>query len=178
MLAQQVCSAFTSALVTITVSFGLAAGDYHLAKDSPAVDAPGAPKEKRTASKWTTPRKAVPKEEGGAATVGGRESINTTDTLKRAAGNYALHCSSCHGQKGDGKGVLAGEFETPPRDHTDADILSARTDEELFEVISKGGAAMGFDEAMPPHNTVISEEEIRGLVKYIRMLCKCEYTGG
>ncbi len=53
--------------------------------------------------------------------------------------------------------------------------MSNRTDEEIFRTISEGGEAMGFDMNMPPHNTVIIEKEIRGLVKYIRKLCKCKH---
>jgi len=30
---------------------------------------------------------------------------------------------------------------------------------------------------MPPHKTVMSEQEIKDLVKYIRKLCNCKYGG-
>lgn len=95
--------------------------------------------------------------------------------FKKSHELYQLHCSPCHGEKGDGKGPLGEAFDPPPRNHQDAKIMSLRTDEDIFKVISEGGAARGFSDAMPPHNTILSEDEIRGLVKYVRKLCKCEY---
>ncbi len=125
-------------------------------------------------SKWAIPKK---KDSGPSGT--GWESISTKgkDKMKRAEGNYMLYCSSCHGFKGDGEGDLADELEVPPRDHTDASIMSERTDENIFKTISLGGEAMEFDIGMPPHITVLPEKEIRELVQYIRKLCKCEYKG-
>lgn len=89
--------------------------------------------------------------------------------------DYALHCASCHGANGDGKGDLADALPVPPRDHTDASIMGQRTDGHLFKTIRDGGDSNGFDSAMPPHNTILSDGQIRGLVKHIRKLCKCAY---
>ncbi len=103
------------------------------------------------------------------------QSIDNSDELSTAEGNYQLYCSSCHGARGDGNGDLAETLEVPPRDHTDASIMSKRTDRHIFKTISEGGKANGFDENMPPHKTVISKKDINGLVKYIRKLCRCKY---
>ncbi|MBI4829307.1 MAG: right-handed parallel beta-helix repeat-containing protein [Nitrospinae bacterium] len=122
---------------------------------------------------WLTP--AAPKgEEPGA---GGWDTVSMKDELKMARANYLLHCSSCHGEKGDGEGQAAEALSAPPRDHTDTSYMSTRTDDELFTVISEGGTALDFDESMPPHKTVMTEAEARGLVKYLRKLCACQFTG-
>jgi mono/diheme cytochrome c family protein len=105
----------------------------------------------------------------------GWKSIEIQSELTVAEGTYLLNCSKCHGINGDGRGRLAGEFEVRPRNHTNAKYMSKRTDDQLFRTISNGGAVTGFDEAMPPHKTVIQEKEIRALVKYLRSLCDCEY---
>ncbi|MDH5509122.1 MAG: cytochrome c [Nitrospinota bacterium] len=96
--------------------------------------------------------------------------------LRKAKKNYMLHCATCHGPNGEGDGELAellGEGITP-RNHTDAKIMSQRADEDLRKVIADGGDSMGFNAAMPPFSTLLQEEEILGLVKYLRLLCKCK----
>ncbi|VAX24358.1 hypothetical protein MNBD_NITROSPINAE01-142 [hydrothermal vent metagenome] len=114
---------------------------------------------------------------GGGGAKSKWSSINPKDSTGQAEGNYQLHCAQCHGVNGDGKGDLAAVLGVPPRNHTDASIMSTRTDDDIFKVISEGGPAMGFDSAMPPHKTVMSEQEIKDLVKYIRKLCNCKYGG-
>ncbi len=98
------------------------------------------------------------------------------DDIGKAENDYQLYCISCHGRNGDGKGDLAEALSVPPRNHTDATIMSKRTDEQLFKTIRDGGEATGFDSAMPPHNTILPDDQIRGLVKYVRKLCNCQYT--
>ncbi len=95
--------------------------------------------------------------------------------MGQAENNYQAYCTPCHGRDGDGKGDLAESMEVPPRNHTDASIMSKRTDEQIFKTISLGGEASGFSADMPAHSTVIPEGEIRGLVKVIRRLCQCEF---
>lgn len=102
--------------------------------------------------------------------------IAASDELGKAENNYMLYCVSCHGRDGDGKGELAEAMEVPPRDHTDASKMSKRTDDQLFQTIKEGGEATGFNSCMPPHNTILHDEEIRGVVKYLRKLCNCKYT--
>lgn len=122
-------------------------------------------------SKWFTGKKKKFVE----MDTGGWDTIKTTDEMQTAKGNYMLFCSSCHGLKGDGYGDLASRLDTRPRNHRDALIMSSISDEKLFKAISKGGEAVGYSMSMPPHNTVMPEKDIRGLVKYIRKLCNCEY---
>jgi len=95
--------------------------------------------------------------------------------LDKAKEDYILNCTMCHGENGDGKGDLADSLSVPPRNHTDATYMSTKTDEDLFNAISGGGASVGKAEDMPPHGTILSKERIHGLVKYLRHLCNCRY---
>jgi len=106
---------------------------------------------------------------------GGKSGAESAE-LEEAKSDYQLYCASCHGERGDGKGQLAAALDPPPRNHTDAKIMSSRTDEQLFKAISEGGKAVGLSESMPSHKTVLSEAKIRGLVKYLRVLCGCSHT--
>ncbi|MBI3584323.1 MAG: cytochrome c [Nitrospinae bacterium] len=91
--------------------------------------------------------------------------------------NYYGYCSPCHGDTGKGDGPLAETLEqgVEPRDHTSAEYFSQKTDEDIFNVIKFGGAKAGFSEAMPPFDGQLSDDEMHGLVKYIRILCKCKF---
>ena len=110
-----------------------------------------------------------------AVGAGGWKEWRKKNEAKIARINYKNHCSACHGEKGDGKGQAADELPMPPRDHTNTDYMKSRTDKQLLNVILNGGESEGFDSAMPPHNTVMTDKEARNLVKYLRVLCQCDY---
>ncbi len=101
--------------------------------------------------------------------------LSATHAAESAADNYKTYCSQCHGLHGDGKGVNARDMSVQPRDHTDAKAMSARSDEALFKVIKEGGLAIEKSVLMPPWADTFSDEEIHGLVKYLRELCACQH---
>ena len=113
----------------------------------------------------------------------GQACTQNNDTLKPGSeewrvveNNYWHYCASCHGRDGKGHGMMASTAPIPPRDHTDAAVMGKRPDDELFTIIKEGGEAAKLDAAMPPHKTLLKDDEIRGLVKYIRALCNCKYA--
>lgn len=87
---------------------------------------------------------------------------------------YQFYCTQCHGIDGHGKGINAPHLTVPPRDHTKADYLETRTDEQLFTAISQGGLAVGRAPCMPSWKHTLDENTIHSLVSYIRELCQCE----
>ena len=95
---------------------------------------------------------------------------------QKAQADYMLHCAPCHGDQGDGKGQLAAALNPAPRDHTDSKYFSSKADDHLIKVVANGGSSVGLDEGMPPFNTILSPDEIKGVVAYVRQLCKCKYT--
>lgn len=94
-----------------------------------------------------------------------------------AAKNYRMYCMQCHGISGKGAGVNARDMAVPPRNHSNAKYLKARTNEELFKAIKEGGLAVNKSGLMPPWSKTLSDIEITDLVKHIRKLCKCKYEG-
>jgi len=90
-----------------------------------------------------------------------------------AKDDYQTYCVQCHGLEGNGKGMNVADMSTQPRDHTDAKEMSARTDAELFKVIKEGGQSINKSVLMPPWGSTLTDEEIKGLVKYLHHLCKC-----
>lgn len=74
---------------------------------------------------------------------------------------YAKHCASCHGQKGEGLGLLS----TLPN-FTDAKYMAGKADKDLFDKITLGGRGTG----MPAYEKRLSEQERRNVLAYIRTL--------
>lgn len=105
---------------------------------------------------------------------------NNTGTYTGEAGkdNYIANCSPCHGDTGGGDGPLAEALGdgVKPRNLSDAQLISLRTDDFLFKVIKSGGAAAGFSDAMPSWKETFTDAEIKQIIQYVRNgICRCQY---
>jgi cytochrome c oxidase cbb3-type subunit 3 len=98
----------------------------------------------------------------------------THPVTQKTRDTYQWYCTQCHGIAGKGNGINAKLLTVPPRDHTKADYLETRTDQQLFDAIQQGGLAVGRAPCMPSWGNTLSEDTIHSLVRYIRELCKCE----
>jgi cbb3-type cytochrome c oxidase subunit III len=83
---------------------------------------------------------------------------------------FLTYCFTCHGKEGRGDGYAASIQPTRPRDLTNDAHLSTRTDQQLFEAISGGGAAFHGSITMPYWRDSLRQEQIWDLVAYIRTL--------
>ncbi|MBI2902053.1 MAG: cytochrome c [Candidatus Methylomirabilis oxyfera] len=90
--------------------------------------------------------------------------------------NFQRYCVQCHGPEGRGDGVNATkDLGATPKDLTNAEGLGRLTDDRIGEIIAKGGARNELSPLMPPWGNTLTGEEIRGLVRLIRDLCKCTF---
>jgi len=114
-----------------------------------------------------------------AAMTEGKANSSASDKGDTGEGAFMGFCMPCHGMEGKGDGPLADSLgDVTPRNFTDAEYMSTRTDDELFGVIKNGGASAGFSDAMPDWGYNFHDDEIRRIIKYIRSdLCKCKYEG-
>ncbi|MBF0147880.1 MAG: cytochrome c [Magnetococcales bacterium] len=81
---------------------------------------------------------------------------------------YSKHCARCHGAKGRGGGVDAGQLEIPP---TRLDFIADRVlerDAYLFWSIAEGGTP--FKSGMPAYKEILSAKEIWSIIVYLGML--------
>ena len=85
---------------------------------------------------------------------------------------YQEVCAPCHGASGKGDGPAAGGLPTKPRNHTDAAYMGKLKDQQIFDVIKKGGQGVGKSPLMPPWGGQLSDQEIQNLVAYIRTLAR------
>jgi len=88
---------------------------------------------------------------------------------------YQSYCAQCHGKEGHGDGINASYLVVPPRDHTKADYIETRSDQQLFDAIKFGGLAVGRAPCMPAWGHTFDDNMIHSLVSYIRELCECKY---
>jgi cytochrome c553 len=86
---------------------------------------------------------------------------------KRLYRDGAGGCVACHGRRGDGRGVLAGQYEPPPRNFRCADFLRAASAGQIFWIIRNGSAGT----AMASHRE-LSDEQIWQLVMYLQQFSK------
>lgn len=111
-----------------------------------------------------------------AAMTEDKASASASDRGDTGEGAYMGYCLNCHGMEGKGDGPLAESIgDVLPRDLSDAEYMSTRSDEELFNVIKNGGKGSGFSDAMPDWGYNFPDADIKGIVQYIRTdLCKCK----
>jgi mono/diheme cytochrome c family protein len=85
--------------------------------------------------------------------------------------NFDGQCAKCHGELGRGDGPAGASLPVRPRDFTDCSRMSQESDERLFNTIKGGGASMGLSKEMPPWGEAFDDNEIKGLVAYVRQFC-------
>jgi len=92
---------------------------------------------------------------------------------------FKFYCAQCHGVTGKGDGPnVTKDFPVSPRNFTDAGEMNKLSNADLKNVILDGGPSVSKSPMMPPWSKTLTEEEVDGLVKYLRVLCACEGKQG
>ncbi|MEW8626903.1 MAG: c-type cytochrome [Candidatus Thiodiazotropha sp.] len=82
---------------------------------------------------------------------------------------YMSRCVACHGRGGKGDGPLTELLTMNAQNLTDAAELNKHPNSELMNVITHGTPG---DSLMPGWKGILSEEEIAGVLSYVRLLAK------
>ena len=85
----------------------------------------------------------------------------------RKGGRHPVSCAECHGEKGDGVGPMADQFDPPPRNFRCRQTVNGIPDGHLFWIIRHGSPGT----AMPPH-AKFSDAEVWEMVLYLRKLAR------
>ena len=91
--------------------------------------------------------------------------------LAAAKDKFNFLCAKCHGVSAKGDGPAAVTLVTKPGDLTDCLKMHGVTDDIIFEVIKEGAPVAALSPAMEGFSEELSDNEIRGLVAYIRSFC-------
>jgi hypothetical protein len=88
---------------------------------------------------------------------------------QRAASLFGQLCATCHGAGGMGDGPAAASLPVKPRNYTDAAWQASVTDQQIKDIIVKGGQAVGKNPMMPGNPDLTQDpDKLEGLVKIIR----------
>ncbi len=85
---------------------------------------------------------------------------------------YTKHCAGCHGPTGKGDGPAAAALTPKPTDFTNRAYMTGLKDQYLFDLVQKGGAALGKSPLLPPFGSKLKDGEIRDVIAYIKTLAK------
>ena len=92
---------------------------------------------------------------------------------------YKFYCAQCHGLTGKGDGPnVTKDFPVSPRNFTEAKEMDKLTDADLKNVILDGGPSVSKSPMMPPWSKTLTVEQVDGLVKHLRGICKCKGKQG
>ena len=87
-----------------------------------------------------------------------------------AAGNFTQYCAACHGHDGAGH-TKAGRL-VKVKDLTDGAYQKTFTDAVAFNDLKGGLVDADGNTKMKPMGAKLSDDEIKGLVAYVRTLAK------
>ena len=87
---------------------------------------------------------------------------------------YGTYCSTCHGDNGKGDGLASKSLPVKPGDHTNGTVMNQLSDKFLFDIISKGGSAVGKSAFMPGWGS-LNEKQIRDVIAYVRSIADPPY---
>ncbi len=93
-----------------------------------------------------------------------------SEFLQKGKRLFLDYCAHCHGNHGDGDGFNAEFLDKDPAELSNPEFLAKRTNDQLFRVISEGGAKVKKSYLMPVFGHTLSEEEIWSLIAFIRQL--------
>ena len=78
---------------------------------------------------------------------------------------YDKYCQVCHGEEGDGDGIMTKLMGITPMDHTNPNETNALDNEEIARRILDGKGRF-----MPAWRGILSQADVEALVSYIRLL--------
>ena len=83
---------------------------------------------------------------------------------------YGKHCVACHGK--DGKGQTTMGKKVGCRDYTDAKVVAEIKDDVALKQIKEGMKDKAGKELMKPFAGKITDDEMKGLLAYMKAFAK------
>lgn len=147
---------FAPATLAVAIAFySLAAGCGGNAESPPA-----------NGSATQTPPAATPSDPPAAAAPDTAAPASIGDPVAAGRAIFIQRCALCHGPEGRGDGPGSKGLKPAPRNYHDREYMNSKTDDELLATIRNGKGAM------PAWGKVMSEEQMRAALAYVRQLGK------
>jgi len=83
-------------------------------------------------------------------------------------GVFEQNCIICHGATGMGDGPGSAALNPKPANFNDHARFSKIDEATRFKAVTEGGASVGASPFMPPFKDVLSEDQVRDVLAYIR----------
>ena len=96
-----------------------------------------------------------------ALLIAGAVSVRAADAKE----NWEKNCTKCHGADGKGKTKMGEKLAI--KDYTDAKVQDDMKDDAMTKAI-KEGVKDGEKTKMKAYGDVLSDDEVKALVKYVR----------
>ena len=96
------------------------------------------------------------------AMTGYLTSLKTPPSLATPAETFTNLCARCHGDKGDGRGLISTYLDPFPRDLTKIGFMNSKPIERYIASIQNGVQGT----SMPGWGKMLNEGQIRGLLDY------------
>ncbi len=95
----------------------------------------------------------------------------TAELLSRGRERYNIYCAPCHGEAGDGQGIIStGNYGYVPAPTYHSDNLRSQTDGYLYEVATNGVRSM------PGYASQVPVADRWAIVAYIRALQRSQHA--
>lgn len=78
---------------------------------------------------------------------------------------YTTYCGVCHGEVGDGEGIMTRQIGISSMDHSNPNETNDLSNDQLLDSILHGKGRF-----MPAWQGVLSQTDVEALVSYIRLL--------
>jgi mono/diheme cytochrome c family protein len=95
----------------------------------------------------------------------------TGDPIAAGKQIFMQICVPCHGQEGKGDGPASVSLDPKPRNLTDPGYMASLNDRYLFELVSRGGIAVGKSPLMPPQPT-LTAQDLGHVIAFVRTLSR------
>ena len=95
----------------------------------------------------------------------GRSKFKLMGDPKKGMDLYMKYCKVCHGEEGDGEGIMTRLMGISPMDHTNPNETDRLDNAALMRSI-----LFGKGRYMPAWNGILSQQDVEALVSYIRLL--------
>ncbi len=90
--------------------------------------------------------------------------------LERGKQRFQINCTPCHGESGNGQGIVSKYWLIPPTANLQSDLVKALPEGQLFWTITHGKGLMG------PYKGTINVQDRWAIVAYLRALQKTSAT--